>query len=233
MESEATVVTERVDTVAGAKPYPDNGFVDAAGRLTAAGSAAVAAFVAAYPVPIKALYGCKQSVMKATYWKVVAMIRAGTLDPEEVDAEIRLSVTKGVRRYDPVKAAERKASVTTYLVNWVLQGAQRAIDRVTRDARIAAVRIGSRTDDGPCLTDVPDRGPDGRDDIDGPFGALQTYVDQLPADRRKLVYERFGEGKSARLIGEAEGKSKACVQQNTERTLAEIRGRAVSSGLCL
>ena len=211
------------------KPYPANGFVDADGKLTAAAHAAIGKFLAEYPVPVKALAArCRSKGGKKTggilKW-LLAMVRGGLTTMDDINAEILLSVSAGVRRFGPAKGDD----VVGYLVWWVFNAAQKIGDRVAREGRVRVVAsinpVRGTADGGFAEETLADRrpaaNPDGR-----PYGAWQADVDALPENMRAVVERKLAGGLSNREVGSAMGFTKSRADAIFQLARARLRGRA-------
>jgi len=218
------------------KPFPDNGFTDAAGRLTPAAHAAIDEFFAAYPIPLKALVSKRKPKSGRSkggvYGWVMGLINSCRLAAEDVDAEIRLAVSAGIRRFDPVKAAAAGGSLTSYLVWWVFNAAERVASREQAAARLKTVAISGGADDDQydnliSPEAIPDTRPDGVDEME-PYGVLQAAVDGLPVRLRDVVRMKVECGLTNVEVGEAYGFTKQWADGLFKQAKAAVADRCAA-----
>jgi DNA-directed RNA polymerase specialized sigma24 family protein len=212
------------------KPYPDNGFVDADGRLTDLAHQKLAEFFAAYPEPMRVLAsaGMRKQYPKVCAW-AMAVYEAGQIVDadlgDELNADIRLSVAAGIRRYDPVKAAERGTSLTTYLIHWVVNGVTRTRTRMEREGRIRTVPIGRRRDAQAGVigeNGLPAAHEADQSNAAEPLGVFHLAMGRLDPETATLVRRRVLDGDRLRDVAADAGVSKESARQKVKRGVARL-----------
>lgn len=210
------------------QPYPDNGFSDADGRLTALARLRLEEFFAAYPVPAKALYA--PSVYRkypgVCHW-VMGLFRSGDMARtdigDELDADIRMSVTAGIRRFDPAAGS----SLTTYLIRWVVSGAQKTLERIRRGQRITIVSVLDGDDDDRFGVPHDSAFAGGEPDDVEPLGVFQEAMGRIDPAVAELVRRRVLNGERFKDMAAEAGVSKESVRRRVQRgvrRLAEMAG---------
>lgn len=202
------------------REFPDNGFVDADGRLTPAGRDAVMRFRALYPDPLRLL-----AVMRpGLYRSVVGLIAARVLGAEDFNADVWVTACRSVRRFDPAKGAD---VAKTFLPQSVRDAAVAVVRRHRTAIRTVPFPADKSKGDAEVI-DVsvsplppPDHEATVRDEYERVLSVLS------PAQRSAMV-ARFADGLTACEVAARTGVSRQRVCQLCDEGVAKVRRRTAA-----
>lgn len=230
-----------------ASPYPDNGFytrrVNDDGTvswpLTKQAHDELAKFFRDYPEPLAAIGSVKPSrngrSTRGLHALVMGMIDRCEVSYEDVDAQIRLAVSHGIRLFNPATAAERGNTLKTYLVWWVKSAVSSVVKRVVRESAVTTLRIGSGREmqevpgfiDEEILAERPEYkerehlGQMDREEREW----LRSELLRLPTPLKSAVIQTFWRGRTNKAVAELMGVSKSWVGQLVRRAKERLADR--------
>jgi len=236
-----------VDTQAIASPYPENGFyerrVNADGTvswpLTAKAHEELAKFFEAYPEPLAAIGSRRVSrngrSTRGLHSLIIGMVRRNEVSYDDVDAQIRLSVSHGIRLFNPVTAADNGNTLKTYLVWWIKSAVSSLVKRVVKEGSITTLRIGSGREmqevtgfiDEEILAERPEYrdkehlGPLDREEREH----LRSELLRLPVQLKSVLIQTFWRGRTNKHVGKLIGVSKSRVGQLVRQAKERLADR--------